>query len=108
MGCRYAVNTVPVLGAGLMVSGEKVLKHRYSGYFLDLVYVLALFSVLVFSFQGITDLESGGCKHYFEGKGLEVTEFTVFMNETEYKNWLKEEDNTGKDFNKDYLQDNGR
>jgi len=90
MGCRYAVNTVQVLGTVLFASGRELLKHRYTGYVLDTFYLLALGFILVSSVQGIESLESGGCTQYFEeNTGVEIQPSTEFLNETEYREWQK-------------------
>jgi len=92
MGCRFAVNTGVTLvkGMALVAVGKKVLDHEYTGYALDIGYLLVVGFILVSSVQGLSSLENGGCETYFEeNTGVQVTNTTQFMNETEYKEWQK-------------------
>jgi selenocysteine lyase/cysteine desulfurase len=92
MGCRFAVNSAVsvVGGAGLLVVGREILNHKYTGYALDIGYLLVVGFILVSSVQGLNSLENGGCENYFEeNTDVRVTNTTQFMNETEYKEWKK-------------------
>lgn len=94
-GCRFAVNTgiTLVKGAGLLAVGRGILNHEYTGYALDIGYLLVVGFIIFSSFQGLNDLENGGCEQYFaENTDVEVTNTTQFMNETEYKEWKKLDD----------------
>jgi hypothetical protein len=91
MGCRYAVQYTGVAGLSVLAVGKSLLNHRLTGFLLDTGYLLAVGFILVSSLQGLQSLESGGCTQYFEeNTDTEITEYTVFMNETEYKQYLEE------------------
>lgn len=91
-GCRFAVNTGIniVKGAGLVAVGQDILNHEYTGYALDIGYLLVVGFIIVSSVQGLNDLENGGCEQYFEqNTDTEIKPTTQFFNESEYKEWKK-------------------
>lgn len=90
MGCRFAVNNGLSVGAGFLTVGKNVLNHRYTGYLLDIFYLVVIGFLLFSSVAGFNDLENGGCELYYrENTDVELQPTTQFMNETEYKNWQK-------------------
>jgi len=97
-GCRYAVTSSislinsSVSGAVLFgLTGRELLKHRFTGYLLDLGYVAVTGFILLSSAQGMNALEENGCDSYYrQFTGVDVSEVTVYMNSTEYKNYREQ------------------
>lgn len=68
---------------------NKVFRHRYTGYFLNGLTVLLLFSAVVHVGDRVYTLESEGCKAYYSKfAGVESFEFTRFVNRSERKELL--------------------
>jgi len=92
MGCRYAVQYTGVAGLSVLAVGKSLLKHRFTGYLLDAVYLLAIGLILFNSVHGMSSLESGGCNEYFEeNTDTEIKPTTEFINETEYTEWINQQ-----------------
>lgn len=98
MGCRFAVVTgvgmaLPLIG----LTGKQLLNHRFTGYILDLGYLVAVTVILFNSLSGIQTLENKGCTGYWSEHGDDVAVSTAeFMNKSEYKDFMAEENSMGK------------
>jgi len=91
LNCLYVVTGPSLAALPLMAVGRKVLNHRFTSYVLDLVFIAALVFLSLYSVNGVSDLDSGGCEKYYVEKvpGVNKSNIWEFKNKTELENQEK-------------------